>query len=144
MGLFTAKPYKMDSLNIAERAAVSTAMEVALQLDTQGKVTKKLKTALRDFNKGKMSKEDMAVAIACLLGSLKALSSGEDPDRSSLLNCLRRAIQHTYAIAIVLRKFTKKKVSFIFSKNFIRTDISDRSFHIVEHHHRPVFRIAEW
>ena len=49
MGLFTAKPYKMDSLNIAERAAVSTAMEVAMQLDTQGKVTKKLKTALRDF-----------------------------------------------------------------------------------------------
>ena len=99
MGLFTAKPYKMDSLNIAERAAVSTAMEVALQLDTQGKVTKKLKTALRDFNKGKMSKEDMAVAIACLLGSLKALSSGEDPDRSSLLK-KKAVVQVSMAMAL--------------------------------------------
>ena len=78
MGLFTPKPYSMDSLNIAERAAVRTALKVGLMVGSDSSVKKKLQTALNDFDKGKLSKEDMAAVIACLIASLAAIKSGDD------------------------------------------------------------------
>ena len=92
MGLFTKKPYSLDSLNVAEKAAVKTALEVAQMVDTQGKLKKELGSALKDFGKGKFSKEDMAITMAALAASLKALAGSEDPDRSSLLNKKKVAV----------------------------------------------------
>ena len=85
MGLFTRKPYSMASLNIAEKAAVQTALEVAQALDRGGILKKELSTALKEFGKGKMSKKSLMTTIACLVASLKSLKDSEDPDRSSLL-----------------------------------------------------------
>ena len=99
MGLFTRKPYKMDSLNIAEKAAVKTALEVAQALDRGGRMKKELSSAIRDFDKGKLSKKDMATTVACLVASLSALSGTDDPDRSSLLN-KKKVVMVSMALAL--------------------------------------------
>jgi len=101
MGLFTAKPYKLDSLNFAEKAAVRTALEVAQMLDTQGRLKKELNSALKGLDKGKMSRKDLATSVACLAASLSAMSNSEDPDRSSLLAKKKVA---TVAMALALDK----------------------------------------
>ena len=48
-----------------------------------------------------MSREDLATSIACLAASLSAMSSSEDPDRSSLLAKKKVA---TVAMALALDK----------------------------------------
>ncbi|MCR5295946.1 MAG: hypothetical protein K6E17_00930 [Clostridiales bacterium] len=99
MGLFTPKPYSMDSLNIAERAAVRTALKVGLMVGSDSSVKKKLQTALNDFDKGKLSKEDMAAVIACLIASLAAIKSGDDPERSSQLQ-QQQVVEVSMAMAL--------------------------------------------
>ncbi len=101
MGLFSFRPYKLDSLNFAEKSALKAALEVAQMLDTQGQLKKSLNSALKGLEKGKMSKSELTTSIACLAASLTALSKTEDPDRSSLLAKKKVA---TVAMALALDK----------------------------------------
>lgn len=101
MGLFGlfSKKISINSLGIAEKAAVETALEVAQMLDRKGELTKQLSSALAGVRKGKMTKEDIKVTVACLLASLAALTSGDDPDRSSQLQ-KKQVAQVSMALAI--------------------------------------------
>ena len=85
MGLFTSRPYSMSSLNGAEKSAVRTALEVAKAVGVDGKLGKSVNTAIKELQKGKMSKDSLTTSIAALVASLAALSGSEDPDRSTLL-----------------------------------------------------------
>ena len=99
MGLFTAKPYDMSSLNIAEKAAVRTALQIATTVDHNGSMKKDLSSALKDFEKGKLSKNDMSTVIACLIASLAALKSGDDPERTTLLR-QKQVVELSMAMAL--------------------------------------------
>ena len=101
MGLFTKRPYDLSSLNGAEKAATKSALEVAQMMDTQGRLKKELKNALTGLSKGKMTREELATSIACLVATLAALNSGDDPDRSSLLAKKKIA---TVVVALALDK----------------------------------------
>ena len=57
MGLFTPKPYSLDSLNIAEKFAAKTALQIAQAVDHQGQLKKQLDSALKNFDKGKLTKD---------------------------------------------------------------------------------------
>jgi len=54
-------------------------------MDRKGELRKQLNSAQAGLRKGKMTKSDLQVTIACLLASLKAVHEGDDPDRSSEL-----------------------------------------------------------
>ena len=99
MGLFTPKPYKLDSLNIAERAAVSTALEIGLAVSKDPKLTKSLNNAQKDLRGGKMSRDTLSTTIACLVASLAALAGSDDPDRSSLLE-KKKVVTVSMALAL--------------------------------------------
>lgn len=99
MGLFTPKPYDVSSMNIAERAAVRTALQIAQQVDHQGKMKKDLSSTLKDFEKGKLSKNDMSTVIACLIASLAAIKSGDDPERTTLLK-QKQVVELSMAMAL--------------------------------------------
>jgi len=99
MGLFTRKPYKLDSLNIAEKAAVSTALEIGLAVSRDPKLTKSLQAAQKDLRGGKMSKDTLGTTVACLVASLAALAGSDDPDRSSLLQ-QKKVVTVSMALAL--------------------------------------------
>ena len=52
----------------------------------------------RDIS-GKLSKEDMAKVIACLIASLAAIKSGDDPERSSQLQ-QQQVVEVSMAMAL--------------------------------------------
>ena len=86
MGLFTPKPYKMNSLSVAEKAAAATALEVAIQCAGNSSLAGSLKTAQRHFNRGALTQADLVVVIACLEATLEAMTEGDNSDlRTTLL-----------------------------------------------------------
>ena len=89
----------MDSLNFAEKGAVEAALEVAAMLDVHNQT--KAKEALKDFKKGALTKDELLTAIACVAVSLKAMTDGDDPDRSSSLNKKKIAV---VSLALALNK----------------------------------------
>lgn len=105
MGLFTKRPYDVSNLNSAEKAAAQAALEVAQMLDTRGAMKKDLKGAMTGLRKGKMTRNDLATTVACLVASLAALAGSDDPDRSSILNQKKVA---TVAMAMALDKLKAK------------------------------------
>lgn len=99
MGLFTPKPYKMNNLSAAEKAAVGTALEIGIQCSS-GSLVGTLKTARRNFNNGALSQTDMAAVLACLNATLTALSSGDDSDMRTTLLKQKAVIQVSIVLAI--------------------------------------------
>ncbi len=105
MGLFTSRPYDVSNLNAAETAAAQAALEIAQLMDRNGQMKKDLNGALKGLRKGKMTRNDLATTIACLVASLGALAGSEDPERSSMLNKKKVA---TVAMAMALDKLKAK------------------------------------
>ncbi len=99
MGLFTPKPYSLDSLNIAEKFAAKTALQIAQAVDHQGQLKKQLDSALKNFDKGKLTKEDLTLTIACLMAALEALQKGDDPERTTLLK-QKQVLEVSMAMAL--------------------------------------------
>lgn len=87
MGFFDflkGKPYKMDSLNIVEKAAAEAAMEAAIRFGGDGRNVN-IAGALKSFRKGAVNKEELSTIIACVTLALAAMKGSEDPDRSTEL-----------------------------------------------------------
>ena len=100
MGLFTPKPYKMNNLSMAEKAAVGTALEIGIKCAGGSGLAGTLKTARRDFNSGALSQTDMAAVLACLEATLTALSNGDDSDMRTTLLKQKAVIQVSIVLAI--------------------------------------------
>ena len=83
MGLFTKKPYStilLDNvLNTQEKAALVLALAIAADA-TSGDVKKKTKKAIKGLKKGALSKDDLAVVIACVEASLNLIKKADTSD----------------------------------------------------------------
>lgn len=100
MGLFTPKPYKMNSLSAAERAAVDTALEVGIQCAGKSGLAGTLKTARKNYNRGALTHTDMAVVIACLEATLEALTEGDNSNLRTTLLKKKAVVQVAIVLAI--------------------------------------------
>ena len=100
MGIFTPKPYKMDTLGIAERAAVISSMEVAIEIGGNAPQVTQLRTALKEFRKGAISESSRVIIMACLAATLSAISSGDDSDLRTTMLKQKAVTQVALALAL--------------------------------------------
>lgn len=101
MGLFNLRPYKMDSLNIAESAAVSAALEVSIDSGADKALGGKLSKAYRHFKRGALTKDDLTATIAAVAASLTSLKEDNDDLRTTALKQKSVAV---LALALALDK----------------------------------------
>ena len=100
MGLFTPKPYKLDRLSVAEKAAVATALEVGAQCGKGSNLAGELNKARRHANSGALTKNDLVVTIACLVATLDAVNKQDTDDLRSTLLKAHAAMQVAFASAL--------------------------------------------
>ena len=103
--IFKGKPYKVDSLNMLEKAAVEAALEASITFGLDDK-NLDINGALKSFRKGGVNKDELSTIIAVLVVSLAAMQSGDDPDRSSELQKHQVA---TVSLASALSKLSNMR-----------------------------------
>ncbi|MBR3873660.1 MAG: hypothetical protein IKJ26_05740 [Clostridia bacterium] len=96
MALFEKKPYKMNVLNAAEKAAVIKAVEIGIAINRGDAMKPVLQKALRHFKRGALTVQDLAAVMACLKASAEAIAD------TSGANALSTELKARAVVAVVM------------------------------------------
>ena len=102
MGIFTSKPYKTNALTGAEIVAVTSSLEVAIEVGATAQQLADFKTALKEFRRGAISRESRIVIMACLAATLAAISDSDEENLRS--TALKKKAVTQIALAMALKK----------------------------------------
>lgn len=104
MGLFESKPYKLSNFGGAEKAAMTSALDVGIQCAGGSSLAGDLKKAKRHVSSGALTKDDLVVTAACMQATLDALASGDDSDMRTTLLKQKAVVQVVIAATLAKLK----------------------------------------